>query len=266
MEVGDQGIDHMEWPAWEDEDIGVAAERLELAITGGAFQRAHAGGAHGYHPPATGAARGHGVDHILADLQPLFMHVVVFDALDPHWLEGTSPHVQGDEGGFHAFGGDLGQQLFIEVQAGGWRGHGASALGVHRLVALAVGALIRTVDVRRQRHMADAIEQWQHLFGKTQLEQRIVTGDHLGLATAVDDDRRARLGRLARTYVGQYPVAVEYALDEDLQLAAAGLLAEQTRRNHPGIVEHHQIARAQMLEQVGELAMRQCPARPVQGQ
>ncbi|MNG06064.1 hypothetical protein D3C84_892850 [compost metagenome] len=114
--------------------------------------------------------------------------------------------------------------------------------------------------------MPDTVEQRQYLFGKAQLEQRVVTGNHLGLATTVDENLRARLGRLARPHMRQYPMTVEHPLNEDFQLAAAGFLAKQTRRNHPGIVEHHQIARTQMLEQIGELAMSQRPARPVQGQ
>ncbi|MNE28639.1 hypothetical protein D3C80_1220850 [compost metagenome] len=114
--------------------------------------------------------------------------------------------------------------------------------------------------------MPDAIEQRQHLFDEAQLEQGIVARDHLGLATALEQNLRARLGRLARTHMGQHPMAVQHALDQDLQLAAGGLLAEQTRRDHPGIVEHHQVARAQMLQQIGELTVSQGPARPIQGQ
>ncbi|MND33203.1 hypothetical protein D3C80_237900 [compost metagenome] len=93
-----------------------------------------------------------------------------------------------------------------------------------------------------------------------------MTGDHLGLTTTVDKNLCAWLGRLARTHMGQHPMTVEHPFNQNFQLAAAGLLAKQTRRNHPGIVEHHQIARAQVLEQIGELAMSQRPARPVQGQ
>ena len=194
------------------------------------------------------------------------MHVVIFDALHAHRLEGAGAHVQGDEGGAHALFGDLAHQLFIEVQAGGGRGHGAGALRIDRLIALAVGAFVGAVYIRRQRHVADAVEQWQHLFGEAQLEQRVVARDHLGFAAAVDQQLGAWLGRLARAHVGEHAMAVEHALDEDLQLAAGGLLAEQSGRDHPGVVEHHQIARAQVLEQVGELAMRERAGGPVEGQ
>jgi hypothetical protein len=128
------------------------------------------------------------------------------------------------------------------MQPGRRRRHRAEALGVHGLIALAVRAFVRAVYIRRQRHVPDAVEQRQHLFGKAQLEQRIVARQHLGLATAVDEDLRTRLRRLAGAHMGQHAMAVEHPLDQDFQLAAGGFLAKQPRRNHPGIVEHHQIA------------------------
>src|SRR5471032_1519026 len=66
--------------------------------------------------------------------------------------------------------------------------------------------------------------------------------------------------------MGQHPMAVEHTLDQHFQLAAGRLLPEQPRRNDTGIVEHHQIARAQMLQQIGELTMRQRASDPIQGQ
>jgi len=88
----------------------------------------------------------------------------------------------------------------------------------------------------------------------------------LGLATAVDQDLRPRLRRFAGAHMGQHAMTVEHPLHQNLQLAAGRLLAKQPRRNHPGIVEHHQIARAQMLKQISELTVCQGTADPIQGQ
>ncbi|GGK27719.1 hypothetical protein GCM10009103_23490 [Pseudomonas koreensis] len=66
--------------------------------------------------------------------------------------------------------------------------------------------------------------------------------------------------------MGQHAVRIEHPLNEDFQLAARGFLPEQPRRNHPGIVEHHQIARAQMLKQISELTVCEGAADPIQGQ
>ncbi|MNQ28242.1 hypothetical protein D3C85_415150 [compost metagenome] len=196
------------------------------------------------------------------------MHVVVLDALDAHRLEGSGADVQGDEGGIHTLGADRRQQRVVEVQPGGRCSHraGLGLVGIDGLVALAVGVLVGAVDVRRQRHVADALEQRQHRLGKAQLEQRSVAHHHLGRAATVDEDLHARLGRLAGAHVGQHPMAVEHPLDEDLQLAAGGLVAEQARRNHPGVVEHHQVAGAQVLQQIGKVAVAQLAARAIQYQ
>ncbi|MNO47024.1 hypothetical protein D3C76_373240 [compost metagenome] len=194
------------------------------------------------------------------------MHVVVFDLVDPHRLEGARADVQGHEGPLHALGGNLLQQRLVEVQAGRGRCDRTGTLGVDGLVALTVGALVGAVDIGRQRHVPDAFEQWQHLFGEAQLEQRFVARDHFGLATAIDENLRTHLGRLAGAHVGQYPVAVQHAFDQHFQLAAGGFLAEQARRDNPGIVEYHQVARAQIVEQIGELLMYQGAARPIEDQ
>lgn len=114
--------------------------------------------------------------------------------------------------------------------------------------------------------MADTVEQRQHLFGEAKFEQRVMARDHFGLATAIDEDDRAYLGRLAGAHMGQHPVAVEHAFDQYLQLAAGGFLAEQPRRDHSGVVEHHQVAGAQIVEQVGELPVRQRAGRPIEHQ
>lgn len=114
--------------------------------------------------------------------------------------------------------------------------------------------------------MADTLEQRQHLFAETQLEQGVVAGDHLGLAATVDEDLRAFFRRLAGAHVGQHAVAVEHALDQHFQLAAGGFLAEQPRRDHPGVVEHHQVAGAQVVEQVSELLVGQLAAGAIEHQ
>jgi S-adenosylmethionine:tRNA ribosyltransferase-isomerase len=74
-------------------------------------------------------------------------------------------------------------------------------------------------------------------------------------------------GSIAAPTAGlHFTEAILRSLDEDLQLAAGGLVAEQARRNHPGVVEHHQVAGAQVLQQIGKLAVAQLAARTVQHQ
>ena len=83
---------------------------------------------------------------------------------------------------------------------------------------------------------------------------------------AFDEDPRTGLGRLAGAYVGKHPVLVEHALDQDFQLATGLLLAEQARRDHAGVVEHQQIARSQVLEQIGKALVSELASGPFEHQ
>ena len=148
------------------------------------------------------------------------MHVVLFDTLDTNRLEGAGTDVQGDEGRLDALGRDGLQQRLVEMQPGRGRRNGTGMACIDSLVALAIGILIRPVYIRRQWHVPEAIEQGQHLFGEAQLEQRIVPREHGRLGATVDEEDRTRLGRLARTHMGEHAVAVQHALHEDFQLAA----------------------------------------------
>ena len=120
--------------------------------------------------------------------------MVIFDALNPYRLKGPSPHMQGHERAFNTLLGNRRKQRLVEMQPCGRRGNGTGPRGIHRLVALAVGFVIRPVYIRRQRHMADPLKQRQHLFGKAQLEQGIVAREHFGLAAAIEQNLRAGLG------------------------------------------------------------------------
>src|SRR5690606_14105554 len=103
-------------------------------------------------------------------------------------------------------------------------------------------------------------------FGKLQFEQRIVPPDHQRLAATVQINSGTGFGRLARAYMGQYTVTVQNPLDEHLEFASGVLLAKQARRNDTGIVEHHEIARLQIVEQIGEAAMSELPGLAIQHQ
>ena len=266
MEIGHQAIDHVEWSAWEDEDIGVAAEGLEYAITRRTLQRAHAGGSHSHYAPATRLARRYSVNDFLGNFQPFAVHMVVFNVIHTYRLKRAGPHVQGHIGGLNALGGNRIEQRLIKVQACSRCCYSTQALGVNRLIALAVRVFVGTIDIRRQRHVADALQQGQHLFGELELEQRVMTRHHLGFATAIDEDLRSRFRRLAGAHMGQYAMTVQHPLHQNFQLAAGSLLAKQPCRDHPGIVEHHQVARAQMFKQISELTVCEGTAHPIQGE
>ena len=64
----------------------------------------------------------------------------------------------------------------------------------------------------------------------------------------------------------QHPILIQHPLNQHFQRTAGGLAAEQARRNHAGIVEHHQIARAQIAQQIDKLSVGDAAARAIQTQ
>src|SRR3546814_4432316 len=86
---------------------------------------------------------------------------------------------------------------------------------------------------------------------EAQVVELAVAAEHFGLAAGVELDPATRLQRLAGAYLRPRLVARLQALDQDLDPPAApGLAAEQPRRDHPGVVEHQQVALAQQRRQI----------------
>ncbi len=64
--------------------------------------------------------------------------------------------------------------------------------------------------------------------------------------------RLPALGDLLGAHLRARLLRAEQAFDQDLHAPAAGLVAEQPRRDHPGVVEHQQVAGLQQLGQVAD--------------
>src|SRR5690606_9407157 len=67
-------------------------------------------------------------------------------------------------------------------------------------------------------------------------------------------------------YMGQHPVLVQHPFHQDFQLPAGFLAPEQARRYDRGIVEYHQVARPQVLQQLGEPPVLQGTAGAIETQ
>src|SRR5690606_29996120 len=93
VEVGHQRVHAADPVAGEDEDPGLAGERLQFAIAHRALQRAHHGRAHRDHPPAGSAGAADLRHQFGADVEPLAVHGVLAHVLYPHRLEGARAHV-----------------------------------------------------------------------------------------------------------------------------------------------------------------------------
>lgn len=65
------------------------------------------------------------------------------------------------------------------------------------------------------------------------------------------------LGRFAGLDVRQRIALVKQTLNQQLDLAAAGFMAQQAGLDDLGVIEHQQVVRAQQAQQVGEPAVMQ---------
>ena len=219
-----------------------------------------------------GLGRADGVHRALGHLEPFAVHLMVGQPLCAHRLEGARAHVQRHGGGLHALGLQRRQHLVVEVQRRRRRGHGAGVAGEDGLVALGVldrvgidlGVLL-ALDVGRQRQVAELVHQLPGRFavgaGQGKAEQRTAlvgpaAQQHGVKAAALEAtaqvDAGAGQGLLADLHVGHDFVALQHALDQQLQLATAGLLAKDARLDHLGVVEHQQVALVQQPGQVLE--------------
>ena len=273
VEVGDQSINHLIFIAWINKDLCIAEERLDEIVFGRlrrTFQRTHGGGTYRNHAITARFRRQHRVHHILRHFRIFGMHNVVFDGVYAHRLESTRANVQGDERHFNAFIAQFSQQRIVKMQTRGRCSDGTRFFAVHGLVQLAVGVFIRTVDIRRQRHMADGVEDIQHaaFVVKLNFKQRVMAGNHRRFNTFVVAQQQlgTRFRRFRGTNMRQNTFVIQHTLDQHFNLAAAGFTTKQTRRNDAGVVKDQQVSRVELIEQIGESTVRQRARRPVQRQ
>ena len=177
---------------------------------------------------------------------------MIFNGLHAHRLECPRANVQRHKRHFNPFLAQLLQHHIVKVQACGRRGYGPRPGAVDGLIQFAVGVFVRTIDIRRQRHMADAVEdiQYRTFIVKFDFKQRVVTCHHRGVDAFIIAQQQlgARLRRFRCANVRQNTFVIQHALDQHFNLAAAGFSAEQARRDHPGIVKDQQIARVKFVE------------------
>ncbi|KAG1606111.1 hypothetical protein G6F46_013232 [Rhizopus delemar] len=159
VEIGHHRVDAADAVARGDEDLGLAGERQQLAIAHRAFQRTHHRGADTNHPAASRARAPHLLHQFGTDIQPLAVHHVVLQVIGTHRLEGARAHVQGDVAEVHALLLQRGQQRFVEMQAGGRRGHRAHFTREHggrRAAATAPVTRAHGTAARRTRRRGPA--------------------------------------------------------------------------------------------------------------
>ncbi len=144
------------------------------------------------------------------------------------------------------------------MQACRGRRDGTGLAGVHRLVAFAVGSLSGTLDVGRQRHLAEPLEDLVRIAAELHAPEIILARHDGGCVSQPQGNHGAGSRRLARAQLHERRARTREPLEHDLDLAAAVALdAMQARRDHSRVVEDQQVAGAQKRRQVDELAIGQ---------
>jgi hypothetical protein len=187
----------------------------------------------------------------------LGMHAMLLDPIHPQRLESAGTDVQRDLRGLDTACAQRFQKVAVEMQPRGRRSHRARPAREHRLIALAVGRRIRPRDIRRQRHVAVTFQQDERVFRGVEFqdEEFPFTPEHARLEGTLQVQTRPRLGRLARTHLGQQTVRVQHPFHQYFDATTAVFATVQARGNHPRIVQDQQIARTQQSAQVAESAI-----------
>ena len=160
MEVRQQAVDDRELGRRMEENPGRA--RPGHQRTGGgpsdALQDTHAGSPDGDDPTPLGLGAVDGFGRAGGQVEPLFMHPVVFHLVRLHRRKRAVAHMERDKVRLDAGSAKTGQQSVREMQSRRRGSHRAVVLGENRLVARAVfqaDGRGGTEDVGRQGHLTE---------------------------------------------------------------------------------------------------------------
>ena len=126
--------------------------------------------------------------------------------------------------------------------------------GEYGLIARLIRCIGIALDIGRQRHFTETVQQRFHRFGGFELQpvKPAVTVDHFQRSAVAQCDPAARLGGFRCADLGADLLRRQQTLNQDFNLSAGLFAAEQARRNDPGVVENQQIARLQVIAQLAE--------------
>ena len=147
---------------------------------------------------------------------------MIFNGGDAHRLEGARTNVQRHKRHLHAFGAQFFQQRLVKMQTCGRGCNRARFFAINGLIKFAVSVFVRTVDIRRQRHMADAVENIQHraFIIKFDFKQCAVARGHCCVNTFVIAQQQfcARFWRFRGANMRKNAFVVEHPFNQHFNL------------------------------------------------
>jgi len=296
VEIGQHCLDHLEFEAWVDEEVGSgrACNDFCCADANCVFESSNRGGADGDY--ATFGAEsvvddggGAGGDGIRFG-----MEFVKFDLVDAYGLESSQADVERDFGGLDAALADAVEDFRGEVKAGGGSGYRSALLGIDSLIAFAIAGRVGARDVGRERDVADAIEGGEEgvggLKGGREADAALAelgAGQDIGLQFVLFSEEKAfAYADLAAGTNQALPIVgfggdlpgeqnLDAAVEEvagcgivraDGLSAGAFAAAVEPGGKDAGIVEDYEIAGVQQVGEVAEKAIGIVAARALQVQ
>ena len=101
------------------------------------------------------------------------MQLYFIDVIDSERRKCSQTYVQRHAGDFYAVRGNLVEHLRREVQAGSGRSYRSSLLGENGLVSLTISVRVIAMNIGRQWHVSDAIEDGEEIVDRGELEQPV---------------------------------------------------------------------------------------------
>ena len=150
MKIRDEGVHRAHLLRRTNEDTRRPIARGDAVIRHRTLERSHGGRAHRPHPMARGARLAPCRCRICGKHVALLVHHVSGGVVGLDRLECPRPHVQHHLAAPHSARFDLVQERGREMQPSRWRRHRSSFARKHRLIAVRVGGVVATSNVRWQ--------------------------------------------------------------------------------------------------------------------
>jgi hypothetical protein len=200
------------------------------------------------------------------------MQLNVFDVVDSERCKSSQTYVQRHAHDFYAVGGNLVEHLRCKVQTGSGRRYRSPLLGEDGLVSLTISVLVIAMNIGRQRHVSDAIENGEEIVDRGELEQPVAelstlkdfgfesngavwSGEHEAFADGnFSSGAHERAPEIVSSGLGEHDFDSAGGL---FAFAAQGSASVEASGDHAAVVEHKQIASAEKGREVGELAVAQ---------
>src|SRR6266702_3550252 len=284
MKVGQQRLDQLELKAGRDEDAGDAGVRCEGAasdLLSAVLKGANDRGADGDDAAALADCA---IDRLCRgsrDGVTFAVQVDFIEALDAERRECSEPDVKRDARHFDALGGERIKNVWREMEAGRWGSHRSAFARKHSLIAFAIGICIVAANVRRQRHMADEVQDGEEIVYWSKSQQTLAefaAVEHFGFefdgtATRGEGEPFANSYFLSGLHE-RTPGVVGARLGEQnfnlrcgcLSIANRGAMSEKTGGNDAAVVEYNEIAGLEERGKAGEAVVAQCTGGAVHHQ